>query len=184
MAIRSLQLFANPVLLVVLSAGLVVVLAHGIHWALLTASTPPPAVAVTVQLYGYFYGINRYGLMATALLDTSNTLLHAAKALNYAAVPHLERVKDAVSKGFALVFLICRVVLPPFSLIRPGLLDGRRMPLMSYYITNGLLLFIYSLQLFWFHKIVKIMLGHETHEGKPAATAQVCAAPAGDKKED
>jgi hypothetical protein len=136
------------------------------------------------QLYGYFYSLSRYGLMATALLDTSNTLLHAAKALNYADIPALTRLKDVVSKGFALVFFSCRVLMPPFSLIKPGLLDGRRMPLTSYYITNGMLLFIYSLQLFWFHKIVKIILGHETHEGEPAATAEVCAAPAGDKKQD
>lgn len=58
--------------------------------------------------------------MATALLDTSNTLLHAAKALNYADIPALQGVKDAVSKSFALVFLGCRVILPPFSLIKPG----------------------------------------------------------------
>lgn len=75
---------------------------------------------------------------------------------------------------------------------RAGLLDGRRLPLTSYYITNGLLLFIYSLQLFWFHRIVKIFLGHENHEGEPAATAEVKAvgvagagvAPAGDKKRE
>lgn len=71
-------------------------------------------------MYGYFYNLNRYGLMATALLDTSNTLLHAAKALNYADIPALEGVKDVVSKSFALVFLGCRVILPPFSLIKPG----------------------------------------------------------------
>lgn len=138
----------------------------------------PASPVLLLQLYGYFYSLSRYGLMATALLDTSNTLLHAAKALNYADIPHLARLKDAVSKGFALVFFACRVLLPPFSLIKPGLLDGRRMPLTPYYITNGMLLFIYSLQLFWFHKILKIILGHETHEGEPTATAEV-QAPAG-----
>lgn len=122
--------------------------------------------------------------MATALLDTSNTLLHAAKALNYADIPQLQGLKDVVSKGFALVFFTCRVLLPPFSLIKPGLLDGRRLPVHSYCITNGMMLFIYSLQLFWFHKILKILVGRETHEGEPAATAEVkAAAPAGDKKE-
>jgi hypothetical protein len=93
--------------------------------------------------------------------------------------------------------------LPALLLLLPphhtGLLDGRRMPLTSYYITNGLLLFIYSLQLFWFHKIMRIALGHENHEGEPATTAEVkaaatadgkalgsaaaAAAPAGDKKQ-
>jgi hypothetical protein len=147
-------------------------------------------ITMTMMLYGYFYSLSRYGLMATALLDTSNTLLHAAKALNYADIPQLERVKGVVSKGFALVFFFCRVLLPPFSLIKPGLLDGRRLPLSSYYITNGLLLFIYSLQLFWFHKILKIILGHENHEGeapvisKVTAEVTTAAAPAGDKKQD
>lgn len=116
-----------------------------------------------LQLYGYFYGLGRYGLMATALLDMSNTLLHLAKSLNHMvpAVPALEGAKDLAFKAFALTFFLCRVVLPPFSLIKPGLLDGRQMPPMSYYITNGLLLFIYSLQLFWFRKIVRIAMGLE-----------------------
>lgn len=100
-------------------------------------------------------------------------------------------------------YLSCMCWVPSFAAHLPaclpallpcaGLLDGRRLPLTSYYITNGLLLFIYSLQLFWFHRIVKIFLGHENHEGEPAATAEVKAvgaagaaglAPAGDKKRE
>lgn len=129
------------------------------------------------QLYGYFYSLGRYGLMATALLDTSNTLLHSAKALNYAeaAFPGLASLKDAAFKSFALSFLLCRVLAPPLALIKPGLLDGRAMPLVSYYITNGLLLFIYSLQLFWFVKIVKIAMGgpagDEEEDSKPVKAA-------------
>jgi hypothetical protein len=112
-----------------------------------------------LQLYGYYYHLHRYGLMATALLDTSNALLHASKAFHYAALPSVATLQDVTSKLFAVTFFVCRVLLPPYSLIKPGLLDGRAMPLTSYYITNGLLLFIYSLQLFWFKKIVFIVLG-------------------------
>jgi hypothetical protein len=141
----------------------------------------------TPQLYGYFYGLSRYGLMATALLDTSNTLLHAAKALNYADVPALARLKNAVSKAFAATFFVCRVALPPFALIAPGLTDGRVLPRTTFVVTNGLLLMIYSLQLFWFHKIMRIALGYVDHEGTPTPppspphspstpTAEVCAA--------
>lgn len=120
-----------------------------------------PALVAFLQLYGYFYGLGRYGLMATALLDMSNTLLHTAKALNYTvqAVPSLSGVKDLAFKAFALTFFVCRVVMPPFALIKPGLLEGRQMPITSYCVTNGLLLIIYSLQLFWFSKIVRIALG-------------------------
>jgi hypothetical protein len=134
-----------------------------------------------LQLYGYFYSLGRYGLMATALLDTSNTLLHSAKALNYAepAFPGLSGLKDAAFKSFALSFFLCRVLAPPFALIKPGLLDGRAMPLASYYITNGLLLFIYSLQLFWFAKIVRIALGgspDEEEEGSSKGSTRAKAA--------
>jgi hypothetical protein len=152
-------------------------------------TSPPSSPAVFLsqlfsfflfQLYGYFYSLGRYGLMATALLDTSNTLLHSAKALNYAepAFPGLASLKDAAFKAFALSFFLCRVLAPPFALIKPGLLDGRAMPLVSYYITNGLLLFIYSLQLFWFVKIVRIALGAPADEEEGSKPAKVAAAAA------
>eukprot|EP00879_Flechtneria_rotunda_P007515 GHRR01007884.1.p1 GENE.GHRR01007884.1~~GHRR01007884.1.p1 ORF type:complete len:307 (+),score=69.47 GHRR01007884.1:289-1209(+) len=131
-------------------------------------------ITMWMMLYGYFYSLHRYGLMATALLDCSNTLLHAAKALNYAvpAVPSLAPAKDMAFKAFALVFFVCRVLVPPFALIRPGLLYGRAMPWTSYYITNGLLLFIYSLQLFWFVKIVRIALGHDSGDDEKDAESR------------
>ncbi|KAF6259377.1 TLC domain-containing protein [Scenedesmus sp. NREL 46B-D3] len=140
-------------------------------------------ITMWMMLYGYFYSLGRYGLMATALLDTSNTLLHSAKALNYAepAFPGLARPKDAAFKAFALSFFLCRVLAPPLALIKPGLLDGRAMPLVSYYITNGLLLSIYSLQLFWFVKIVRIALGGSpdddegSKDSKPAKVAAAAA---------
>eukprot|EP00775_Hariotina_reticulata_P013306 gene13306-13435_t len=128
-------------------------------------------ITMWMMLYGYYYHLHRYGLMATALLDTSNTLLHGAKAFHYAALPSLSVLQDITSKLFAVTFFVCRVLLPPYSLIKPGLLDGRAMPLTSYYITNGLLLFIYSLQLFWFRKIVLIVLGKATDDDQEEGTA-------------
>jgi hypothetical protein len=113
--------------------------------------------------------------MATALLDTSNALLHATKALgalNYAAMPQLERVKDVVSISFVITFFCCRVVMPPFSLIIPALTDGGRMPKASHYLLTGMLLFIYSLQLFWWYKIVLIALGRESQEEKEDGQSQ------------
>jgi hypothetical protein len=110
-------------------------------------------------------------LLPASLPTHSNTLLHAAKALNYADIPALTRVKDGVSKAFAAVFFLCRVALPPVSLIKCGLLDGRRLPSTSYVITNGLLLAIYGLQLFWFNKIMRIALGYDSHDGGSGAAA-------------
>jgi TLC domain len=116
--------------------------------------------------------------MASALLDTSNALLHTAKALNYAvtALPVLQSAKDAAFKAFAASFFVCRVALPPAALIAPGLLDGRAMPRTSYCITNGLLLCIYGLQLFWFSKIVRIALGGDPEGGAAADDSAPAAA--------
>ncbi|KAF8065913.1 protein phosphatase 2C 68 [Scenedesmus sp. PABB004] len=135
-------------------------------------------ITMWMMLYGYFYSLGRYGLMATALLDTSNMLLHGAKALNYVVpvLPRLEGAKQAAFKAFAASFFVCRVLLPPLALIRPGLLDGRAMPLASYATTNGLLLFIYALQLFWFAKIVRIALGHEGAGEEAGANGSSAAA--------
>lgn len=142
-------------------------------------------VLSALQLYGYFYSLGRYGLMATALLDMSNTLLHTAKALNYAepALPGLAGVKDLAFKAFAMTFFLCRVLMPPFALIKPGLEDGKQMPVTSYYITNGLLLAIYSLQLLWFTKIVKIAMGLDNGDDEPSSKKnKVAAAAAGESR--
>lgn len=52
-------------------------------------------------------------------------------------------------KTFALVFFVVRVVLPPLSMVVPGLVYGRVMPLKTYLITNALMASIYALQLMW-----------------------------------
>ena len=58
--------------------------------------TPSPRV-------GYFGGRHRYGQMATTVLDTSNTLLHAAKAVHATGLPRLVPLQDVMFKLFALV---------------------------------------------------------------------------------
>jgi ceramide synthetase len=112
-----------------------------------------------MMLYGYFGGLHRFGLMATALFDISNPVLHAAKTFHYMETPASKPLQDIFFKLFALVFAVARVFLPPFGLIYPGLTDGRVLPRTTYYITNALMLSVYSMQLFWFSKIVNIALG-------------------------
>ncbi|GBF98957.1 ceramide synthase [Raphidocelis subcapitata] len=116
-------------------------------------------VTMALMLYGYFGGLHRYGQMATTVLDTSNALLHAAKAVHASGLPQLAGAKDGLFKLFAAVFLVVRVLLPPFSMIVPGLVYGRVLPGPTYVITNGLMLVIYSLQLMWFQKILRIAGG-------------------------
>ncbi|KAI8474223.1 MAG: TLC domain-containing protein [Monoraphidium minutum] len=117
------------------------------------------AVTIVMMLYGYYGGLHRYGLMATVALDTSNVFLHAAKAAHAAGLPQLAGLKDGLFKAFALVFLVVRVILPPFAMIAPGLWYGTVMPTKTYLITNALMMFIYSLQIVWFRKILKIAGG-------------------------
>lgn len=117
------------------------------------------AVTMALMLYGYFGGLHRYGQMATTVLDSSNAFLHAAKALHSSGLPELATAKDVFFKLFAAVFLVVRVLLPPFSMIVPGLVYGRVLPTPTYMITNGLMLVIYSLQLIWFRKILCIAGG-------------------------
>lgn len=126
-------------------------------------------ITMAMMWYGYYRGLHRYGLMATALFDASNPLLHAAKAVNYADLPSLTGLKDALFKCFAAVFFLVRLVLPPFVLIYPGLTLGRVLPPATFYITNGLLIAVCSIQLFWFAKIVRIAVGGASEEEEDAA---------------
>jgi hypothetical protein len=68
-----------------------------------TPPIPPPSQKCTwndaIQLFGYYGGLHRYGMMATTVLDSSNTLLHAAKAVHATGLPQLVplQVKRAVA---------------------------------------------------------------------------------------
>ncbi len=86
--------------------------------------------------------------MATNLVDLSNPLLHAAKALNHANIASLAGVKDALFKLFALTFLVVRVITMPLSVVYPGWRDAALtpMPPLSYYLNNGFMTVIYAMQ--------------------------------------
>jgi len=118
-----------------------------------TTSLPPQTTANThnehAQWYGYFGGLHRYGTMATTVLDTSNTFLHAAKSIHATGLPEHEGISGLMFKLFALVFFIVRVALPPFTMLYPGIKYGRVLPAVTYCITNGLMFIVYALQLMW-----------------------------------
>ncbi|KAI8469100.1 MAG: TLC domain-containing protein [Monoraphidium minutum] len=134
------------------------------------------AVTTVLMLYGYYGGLHRYGQMATTVLDSSNTLLHAAKAAHAMGLPALEGVSGAMFKLFALTFFIVRVVMPPGCMLWPGIKYGTALPTATYYTTNGLMFVIYALQIMWFYKIARIAIGGDKeHHAKPAAAAAAVA---------
>jgi hypothetical protein len=94
--------------------------------------------------------------MGTFWLDTSNPLLHAAKACNHSGAPALQPAKEALFHAFALVFFVVRVVAPPFNLLIPGVTDGRALPTGAFWLLNGLMFVVYAMQLMWFRKIVQL----------------------------
>lgn len=94
--------------------------------------------------------------MGTFWLDTSNPLLHAAKACNHSGVPALQPAKERLFHAFALVFFVVRVVAPPFNLLIPGVTDGRALPTGAFWLLNGLMFVVYAMQLMWFRKIVQL----------------------------
>jgi hypothetical protein len=104
------------------------------------------------------------------LQQQKQQLVHAS------GLPGADAAKNALFKAFAAVFLVVRVVLPPFSMLMPGIVYGWQvLPLPTFCITNGLMLAIYSLQLIWFTKILKIAAGGSdkrvgTYTPTPAGT--------------
>lgn len=94
--------------------------------------------------------------MGVFWLDTSNPLLHAAKACNHSGLPSLLKAKERLFHAFAATFFVVRVVTPPFNLLWPGWRDSRAMPMRAYLLLNGLMMSIYLMQLMWFGKIAKL----------------------------
>lgn len=117
-----------------------------------TNPTPPNKK----QAASYWYGLHRYGTMGTFWLDTSNPLLHAAKACNHSGSPKLAAAKERLFHAFALCFFVVRVLAPPFNLLIPGVIDSRVMPTGPYFLLNGLMFTVYAMQLMWFRKIVQL----------------------------
>lgn len=94
--------------------------------------------------------------MGTFWLDTSNPLLHAAKACNHSGSPKLAPAKEFLFHAFALVFFVVRVVAPPFNLLIPGVTDGAALPTVPFWLLNGLMFVVYAMQLMWFRKIAQL----------------------------
>jgi hypothetical protein len=97
--------------------------------------------------------------MGTFWLDTSNPLLHAAKACNHSGSPRLVRAKEILFHAFALCFFVVRVLAPPFNLLIPGVTDGQALPRGPFWMLNGLMFVVYAMQLMWFRKIVQLAAG-------------------------
>jgi hypothetical protein len=105
--------------------------------------------------------------MATNLVDISNPILHAAKALNHTGVPALAPAKDALFKLFALVFLVVRVIAMPPAVVWPCWRDGVVMPVHWYVPLATFMTVVQLLQFFWFYKIVRIALGGGSDDREP-----------------
>lgn len=103
---------------------------------------------------GYTTNMLRYGTMWMALFDLSNPLLHIAKVMHAAQIPLL---KDVMLPLFALVFFVCRLVFPPFSILYPAFTQSIYILPMSMAATFiALMIFVCVLQVFWFYKIIQI----------------------------
>lgn len=127
-------------------------------------------ITMAMMLCAYLGGLQRYGLMCMAMMDASNPLLHLAKALHTLELPSTEPLKNSIFNLFALTFLVARVLLPPLYAIKPAIQDGFAvLPKWSAIIYNGLLYFIYAMQMFWFYKIVQ--LGKKAKAGASKAKA-------------
>ena len=125
-------------------------------------------------MYSYFNGHGRFALMGTALINSSDMLLHAAKALHCADIPALSGLEDAVFNALLATYFVCNVALPPWSLVKTALLDSRHLKATSYATTNGLVLMIYGLQLFWFYKLVRIALKRRARGSGEARPSRAC----------
>ncbi|KAG2493461.1 hypothetical protein HYH03_008278 [Edaphochlamys debaryana] len=116
-------------------------------------------VTMALALIAYNINLKRMCVMWQALFDVSNPLLHIAKGLHSANVPALEPLKHAMFKFFALSFLVCRVIMGPYSILWPSFTVGLEvLPPQYSYPCLGLMVFVYGLQLLWFYKIVEIAI--------------------------
>eukprot|EP00199_Chlamydomonas_sp_CCMP681_P006688 CAMPEP_0119105168 /NCGR_PEP_ID=MMETSP1180-20130426/3206_1 /TAXON_ID=3052 ORGANISM="Chlamydomonas cf sp, Strain CCMP681" /NCGR_SAMPLE_ID=MMETSP1180 /ASSEMBLY_ACC=CAM_ASM_000741 /LENGTH=289 /DNA_ID=CAMNT_0007090159 /DNA_START=43 /DNA_END=912 /DNA_ORIENTATION=- len=126
-------------------------------------------------LSAYSMNLSRFGIMWQTLFDSSNPLLHCAKAMNAASLPCLDTPKWAIFALFALAFFVCRVAVAPFSIIWPGMTRSLEvLPASWAYFLIALMFIVCGMQWLWFYRIIKLLQGKDNEEGtnKPVKTVK------------
>lgn len=129
--------------------------------------------SLALILVSYGANLTRIGTVVLAVFAMSNPLLHAAKICNQLSLGPLKIGGFLV---FAAVFFVSRVLLVPWAVLKPALLDSRTViPYVLadfpaiYWGVNALLALLYVLQLMWMHGIVRVIRQALTH-GADAAS--------------
>eukprot|EP00195_Chlamydomonas_chlamydogama_P016296 CAMPEP_0202898964 /NCGR_PEP_ID=MMETSP1392-20130828/7342_1 /ASSEMBLY_ACC=CAM_ASM_000868 /TAXON_ID=225041 /ORGANISM="Chlamydomonas chlamydogama, Strain SAG 11-48b" /LENGTH=287 /DNA_ID=CAMNT_0049585039 /DNA_START=91 /DNA_END=954 /DNA_ORIENTATION=- len=118
-------------------------------------------ITMTLILAAYLTNLASFSIMWMALFDISNPILHIAKVFNNVnEVPLFQILAHAVFAVFALLFLVARVVATPFSVLYPAMVTSRGvLPTGMTIAFCILMVLVYALQIFWFYRILLILLG-------------------------
>lgn len=129
----------------------------------------------TLALILLSYGTNltRMGVVVLALFAISNPLLHVAKICNQL---NLGPLKVGGFMAFALAFLVSRVLLVPWAVLKVALVDSRRqLPFAVedfhaiWLLICALLTALYVMQLVWMRGILRVLRSAAQHGSEAAS---------------
>ncbi|XP_063001800.1 ceramide synthase 2 [Elgaria multicarinata webbii] len=113
--------------------------------------------------FSWFTNYIRAGTLIMALHDASDHLLESAKMFNYAG---WKNTCDYIFIVFAVVFIITRLIIFPFWILRCTIIDPLDVypPFFGYYFFNSMMIVLQSLHVFWAYFIIR--MAHKFITGK------------------
>ncbi|NWH82368.1 CERS3 synthase, partial [Piaya cayana] len=113
--------------------------------------------AIGLMSFSWCGNYVRLGTLVIFVHDTADFWLEAAKMFNYA---HWEKTCNTLFIIFSIAFFITRIILFPFWILRATVYLPTyysTTPVIAYFLSNGLLLTLQGLHLYWGYLIFKIL---------------------------
>ncbi|KAK5643907.1 hypothetical protein RI129_007752 [Pyrocoelia pectoralis] len=133
---------------------------------------------ISLLIFSWFLHLQRIGSLLIFIHESSEIFLNVAKIARYA---EYSKVCDTMFVMFTLVWIITRLCIFPFWIIKSTLFDSLTLthtsPFPVYYIFNSFLIIILALDLFWTYLIVKVLnnylkKGHVERDARSSSSTE------------
>ena len=107
-------------------------------------------------VFSFVANFVRIGTLVMAIHDVSDIFLEIAKCFVYAKL----KVADTLFTIFAVVFIVSRIFIFPYSILYTTLIKSMWLfsPYPGYYFFNGLLIILWCLHIFWAYIIISMAI--------------------------
>jgi len=113
-------------------------------------------ITITLLVFSWTCNMVRCGCLVLVIHDCADIFLEGAKMTRYLK---WQRTCDTLFGLFALLWIVTRLIIYPFWILRSTCIDAKKIVAMfpAYYIFNTLLVLLLGLHIIWTYFILKVL---------------------------